>query len=41
MYPEKIKPEDNTTPILDQETIETLVELTDSNRKNRTIVEGT
>jgi hypothetical protein len=28
-------------PILDQETIETLVELTDSNHRNRTIVEET
>ncbi|MGA7369750.1 MAG: hypothetical protein WBX01_11520 [Nitrososphaeraceae archaeon] len=37
MYPEKIKPENNTTPA-DEETIETMVELTDSNQRNRTSV---
>jgi hypothetical protein len=37
MYPEKIKPENITTPA-DEETIETIVELTDRSRKNRTSV---
>ena len=37
MYPEKIKPENNTKPA-DEEIIETIFELTDSNQKNRTSV---
>lgn len=44
MYPKNIKPENNTKSIEaasganDEETIETMIELTDSNRKNRTSV---
>ncbi|HZD35669.1 MAG TPA: hypothetical protein VE130_10725 [Nitrososphaeraceae archaeon] len=34
MYPEKIKPENNSPPA-NEETIDTLVELTDSNHRNR------
>jgi len=37
MYPEKIKPENNT-PYADEETVETLIEITDSNQRNRTSV---
>ena len=41
MYPKKIKPENNTTPILSQETIDEIDELTDNSRKNRTVVKRT
>ena len=37
MYPEKIKPE-NIAASADEETIETIVELADRSRKNKTLV---
>ncbi|MGH9976737.1 MAG: hypothetical protein ACRD8Z_13025 [Nitrososphaeraceae archaeon] len=40
MYPENIKSENNTIPA-DEETIETIVELTDRNQKNKTLVKRT
>jgi hypothetical protein len=40
MYPENIKPENNTIAA-DEETIETIVALTDRNQKNKTLVKRT